>query len=139
MRAHQSDVSFLFANSDLDTVNNLGTAWPRFLVLEVRIYKPSTNVTLTQFELTDLLSDSECVDSSGASLAISGCISGEGQAQCAKLMGQCLVNREGYYYVSAMCLIASIFIYPLMRQMLIPLQHLPEAVWRLQERRPRSA
>jgi hypothetical protein len=69
----------------LNTVSNLGGTWPKPLILRA----------------VDLLTVSHC------SATGSECTSEAGKASCAAVNGSCVVTRDGYYVMDALCVVLS--------------------------------
>ncbi|KAF8525237.1 MFS general substrate transporter [Hysterangium stoloniferum] len=102
----------------LNTATNLGGTWPRYFVLRgVDIFSVATCSTKDPSEL--LIKASECV-------------SERGKQVCSDLGGECITMRDGYYYVSSICVaigLVSLIVYiiPTARR----LQALPASKWRV--------
>ncbi|EIN13244.1 MFS general substrate transporter [Punctularia strigosozonata HHB-11173 SS5] len=103
----------------LNTFSNLGGTWPRFFVLKgVDFFTVATcKVKEAGTELT---------------LKTAECVSDAGKAHCADINGECVTEHDGYYYVSAICLVLGaisigFYIIPTARR----LQSLPPARWRV--------
>ncbi|KAJ8291771.1 putative membrane protein [Rhodotorula toruloides] len=105
----------------LNTVSNLGGTWPKFFVLKG----------------IDAFSVAVChVKDEGLDVIVSSreCVSDHGKAACAELGGTCLTERDGYYWVSTLCILAGVailvsFVQPVARK----LQALPPAAWRVKK------
>ncbi|BGP11407.1 hypothetical protein JCM10049v2_007312 [Rhodotorula toruloides] len=105
----------------LNTVSNLGGTWPKFFVLKG----------------IDAFSVAVChVKDEGLDVIVSSreCVSDHGKAACAELGGTCLTERDGYYWVSTLCILAGVailvsFVQPVARR----LQALPPAAWRVKK------
>ncbi|BGP27697.1 hypothetical protein JCM10295v2_006672 [Rhodotorula toruloides] len=103
----------------LNTVSNLGGTWPKFFVLKG----------------IDAFSVAVChVKDEGLDVIVSSreCVSDHGKAACAELGGTCLTERDGYYWVSTLCILTGVailvsFVQPVARR----LQTLPAAAWRI--------
>ncbi|EPQ61121.1 MFS general substrate transporter [Gloeophyllum trabeum ATCC 11539] len=103
----------------LNTFTNLGGTWPRYFVLKG----------------VDMFSIATCkVKEAGEELALkaSECVSDQGKAHCADVGGECVTERDGYYWVSAICITFGVlffvfYIAPTARR----LQALPPARWRV--------
>ncbi|GJN94340.1 hypothetical protein Rhopal_007414-T1 [Rhodotorula paludigena] len=105
----------------LNTVSNLGGTWPKYFVLK-GIDAFSVAVCHVKDENLDLV------------VASRECVSDHGKAACAELGGECLTERDGYYYVSALCILAGAcvlvaFVQPVARK----LQALPAQAWRVKK------
>ncbi|KAF9191803.1 hypothetical protein BGZ51_006687 [Haplosporangium sp. Z 767] len=72
----------------LNTLSNFGGTWPRFFVLEA----------------VDYFTVSTCsvVDNKGQDFS---CTAEPGKSTCADLGGECVLQQDGYYYVSSMCVL----------------------------------
>ncbi|KAI9507138.1 acetyl-coenzyme A transporter 1-domain-containing protein [Russula earlei] len=103
----------------LNTVSNLGSTWPRFFVLRG----------------IDYFTIATCVaNSDSTSLAANGaeCVSEEGKALCSAAAGKCVMERDGYYITTGICLVVGLLfivghIVPTAKR----LQALPLTMWRV--------
>ncbi|KAI0078492.1 MFS general substrate transporter [Panus rudis PR-1116 ss-1] len=103
----------------LATFTNLGGTWPRFFVLKG----------------VDWFSVATCqIKEAGHELSVkaSECVSEHGKASCSELGGECITERDGYYIVSAICLMLGVvsvvfYMIPTARK----LQSLPISKWRV--------
>ncbi|KAH9166506.1 acetyl-coenzyme A transporter 1-domain-containing protein [Lactarius sanguifluus] len=103
----------------LNTVSNLGSTWPRFFVLRA----------------IDYFSIATCqVGDNSTSLTANGseCVSEQGKDLCSTAGGQCVIERDGYYTTTGICLALGLFfllayILPTARK----LQVLPLTKWRV--------
>ncbi|KXN81096.1 hypothetical protein AN958_06050 [Leucoagaricus sp. SymC.cos] len=103
----------------LNTFTNMGGTWPKWFVLKG----------------VDLFSVATChVTESGVELAVQAaeCVSEHGKALCKDINGECITETDGYYVVSAICMLFGVlflvaFIIPTARR----LQALPTSVWRI--------
>ncbi|KAF8500426.1 acetyl-coenzyme A transporter 1-domain-containing protein [Russula emetica] len=103
----------------LNTVSNLGSTWPRFFVLRA----------------IDYFSIASCeVDGDSASSITKGaeCVSEEGKAMCIAAAGTCVMERDGYYITTGICLAVGLlffvaYIIPTAKR----LQALPLTKWRI--------
>ncbi|KAH8120631.1 acetyl-coenzyme A transporter 1-domain-containing protein [Phellopilus nigrolimitatus] len=103
----------------LNTFTNLGGTWPRFFVLKG----------------VDFFTIATCKVEEGGSetiLQATECVSDLGKAHCADIGGTCVTERDGYYIVSATCvllgaLILVLYAAPTARR----LQALPVSKWRV--------
>ncbi|TFK57682.1 hypothetical protein OE88DRAFT_1619970 [Heliocybe sulcata] len=108
----------------LNTFTNLGGTWPRYFVLKG----------------VDMFTVATCrVQEAGEELALKGtfhftaeCVSEQGKARCADVGGECITEQDGYYLVSAICIVFGVlffvfYIAPTARR----LQALPVARWRV--------
>lgn len=105
----------------LNTVSNLGGTWPKYFVLK-GIDAFSVAVCHVKDENLDLV------------VASRECVSDHGKAACAELGGTCLTERDGYYWVSTLCILAGVailvyFVQPIARR----LQTLPKEAWRVRK------
>ncbi|GAA5872231.1 hypothetical protein JCM16303_001023 [Sporobolomyces ruberrimus] len=103
----------------LNTVSNLGGTWPKFFVLK-GIDAFSVAVCHVKDENMDLM------------VASRECVSDHGKAACADLGGVCRTERDGYYWVSTLCIasgaiILLFYVQPAARR----LQSLPNSAWRI--------
>ncbi|GAA5907279.1 uncharacterized protein JCM6883_001156 [Sporobolomyces salmoneus] len=106
----------------LNTVSNLGGTWPKFFVLK-GIDNFSVAVCHVKEENMDLM------------VASRECVSDHGKAACADLGGVCRTERDGYYWVSTLCILSGAFILlfyvqPAARR----LQSLPNSAWRVMKK-----
>ncbi|KAG6866243.1 hypothetical protein C0991_006830 [Blastosporella zonata] len=100
----------------LNTFTNMGGTWPKWFVLKG----------------VDLLSDATCKVAEGIDVKATECVSDHGKAMCKDINGDCITHRDGYYAMSALCMILGMillvaFIIPKARK----LQALPISVWRV--------
>ncbi|EKM60709.1 uncharacterized protein PHACADRAFT_246782 [Phanerochaete carnosa HHB-10118-sp] len=101
----------------LATFTNLGGTWPRFFVLKG----------------VDMFTVATCqIKEQGLTVPAAECVSDHGKMACTDLGGECVTERDGYYIVSAMCLVLGclsvIFhMIPTARK----LQAVPPAKWRV--------
>ncbi|GAA5972791.1 hypothetical protein JCM11641_003943 [Rhodosporidiobolus odoratus] len=108
----------------LNTVSNLGGTWPKFFVLKGIDHFSEAVCRVKENDGLDILVESR------------ECVSDHGKAACAELGGECLTTRDGYYWVSTLCIIAGAlvlfgFVQPVARK----LQALPAAAWRVKKQR----
>jgi len=103
----------------LNTFANLGSTWPRFFVLRAIDY-----FTIANCQVGD----------NSTSLGASGveCVSEQGRDVCSAAGGQCIMERDGYYTTTIICLSLGLFfmlayILPTARK----LQALPLEKWRI--------
>ncbi|KAF9183425.1 hypothetical protein BGZ51_004043 [Haplosporangium sp. Z 767] len=99
----------------LNTLSNFGGTWPRFFVLKAVDY-----LTISMCSVQD------------ANDAAFSCASEPGKSLCTELNGECLMQRDGYYYVSSLCvtigsLLLVIYIAPTIRY----LEALNPKLWKL--------
>ncbi|KAG5636560.1 hypothetical protein H0H81_007612 [Sphagnurus paluster] len=100
----------------LNTFTNMGGTWPKWFVLKG----------------VDLLSDATCQVAEDISVEATECVSDHGKALCKDINGVCITHRDGYYSMSALCMVLGVvilvtFIIPKARK----LQALPISVWRV--------
>ncbi|KAF8898334.1 acetyl-coenzyme A transporter 1 [Infundibulicybe gibba] len=103
----------------LNTFTNMGGTWPKWFVLKG----------------VDLFSVATCkVADAGVDIRLQAteCVSEHGKALCEKIDGECITEHDGYYIVSALCMMFGLifllaFIIPTARK----LQALPTSVWRV--------
>ncbi|KAF7340056.1 GYF domain-containing protein [Mycena venus] len=103
----------------LNTFTNLGGTWPKYFVLKG----------------VDLFSVATCKVKEGSSELIiqaKECVSEQGKTACTDLGGECITETDGYYMVSAFCMLFGViflvlFIMPTARK----LQALPTSAWRV--------
>ncbi|KAI1319286.1 hypothetical protein EDD11_004423 [Mortierella claussenii] len=99
----------------LNTLSNFGGTWPRFFVLKaVDHFTVSTCSVLNK--------DNEAFS----------CTSELGKGQCQKLGGKCMIEQDGYYYVSTVCVMIGatllvVYIAPTIRY----LESLNPKMWKL--------
>ncbi|KAK7468607.1 hypothetical protein VKT23_003111 [Stygiomarasmius scandens] len=103
----------------LNTFTNLGGTWPKWFILKgVDAFTVATCKVLesgTEYKVKAL-----------------ECVSDAGKSKCRDLGGECVTETDGYYLVSAACLMFGvafliIYIIPTARK----LQELPASVWRV--------
>ncbi|KAJ7356882.1 acetyl-coenzyme A transporter 1-domain-containing protein [Mycena albidolilacea] len=103
----------------LNTFTNLGGTWPKYFVLKG----------------VDLLTVASCKAKEGASELVvkaTECVSEEGKTACTEAGGQCIIETDGYYMISVVCMLFGVaflvlFIMPTARK----LQALPTSAWRV--------
>ncbi|KAI5119933.1 hypothetical protein M0805_000898 [Coniferiporia weirii] len=103
----------------LNTFTNLGGTWPRFFVLKG----------------VDFFTIAACNINEGGSETIVEaveCVSDLGKSHCADIGGKCVTERDGYYIVSALCMVLgaillTTYVTPTARR----LQALPVSKWRV--------
>jgi len=103
----------------LNTVSNLGSTWPRFFVLKAIDY-----FTVATCE----------VDGNNTSLIAKGaeCVSEEGKAACSAAAGTCVMERDGYFMTTSICLgVGLIFLLAYVIPTARKLQGLPLSKWRV--------
>ncbi|KZT22107.1 MFS general substrate transporter [Neolentinus lepideus HHB14362 ss-1] len=97
----------------LNTFTNLGGTWPRYFVLKG----------------VDMFSVATCRVTEAVAAE---CVSEQGKAHCADVGGECITERDGYYWVSVICITFGVlffvfYIAPTARR----LQALPVTRWRV--------
>ncbi|KAG1755060.1 acetyl-coenzyme A transporter 1 [Suillus paluster] len=103
----------------LNTFTNLGGTWPKYFVLKG----------------VDFFSEAYCeVKDANSDVLVRAaeCVSDHGKEVCTDINGECITERDGYYYVSAICmtfgvLFLGFYIIPTARK----LQALPVYKWRI--------
>ncbi|KAF8588471.1 MFS general substrate transporter [Ramaria rubella] len=100
----------------LNTATNLGGTWPRYFVLRG----------------VDVFSVATCRVKDELVLQASECVSEPGKKACELVGGNCITERDGYYYVSSICVALGVlslvfYIIPTARR----LQSLPTSKWRV--------
>ncbi|KAG2155391.1 acetyl-coenzyme A transporter 1 [Suillus clintonianus] len=103
----------------LNTFTNLGGTWPKYFVLKGVDYFSVAYCEVKEAKTELLVKAAECVSERGKEL-------------CSEIDGRCITERDGYYYVSAICmtfgvLFLMIYIIPTARK----LQALPVYRWRI--------
>ncbi|KAF7437200.1 hypothetical protein PC9H_004036 [Pleurotus ostreatus] len=103
----------------LNTFTNMGGTWPKWFVL-----KGIDTFTIAECKLP------------GSNLELKSkvleCVTETGKTTCKQLSGECVIQRDGYYIVSAICMVFGItfllaYIIPTARK----LQALPTSKWRI--------
>lgn len=112
----------------LNTVSNLGGTWPRPLVLKSVDYFTKSYCSVNS-EKEPLLT---LAASHTLHLASNECTSDDGSAHCRAVGGTCIIERDGYFWTSTICIVIGTiallgFILPKSKQ----LQRLPAAAWRV--------
>ncbi|KAI6045025.1 acetyl-coenzyme A transporter 1-domain-containing protein [Pisolithus marmoratus] len=82
----------------LNTFTNLGGTWPKYFVLKGVDY-----FTVAYCTVKD--TDTELV------VRAAECVSEFGKEQCSNIGGECVTEQDGYYYVSAICVIFGVFFF----------------------------
>ncbi|XP_006454580.1 hypothetical protein AGABI2DRAFT_189835 [Agaricus bisporus var. bisporus H97] len=103
----------------LNTFSNMGGTWPKWFILKG----------------VDFFSVATChFTGGGQELAVEAaeCVSDRGKALCQDISGNCVTEVDGYYVVSAICLLFGlvflvVYIIPIARK----LQGLPTSAWRV--------
>ncbi|KAG6837899.1 hypothetical protein H0H93_013052 [Arthromyces matolae] len=78
----------------LNTFTNMGGTWPKWFVLKG----------------VDLLSDATCKVAEGIDIKATECVSDHGKALCKDINGVCITHRDGYYTMSALCMILGVIL-----------------------------
>jgi len=107
----------------LNTATNLGGTWPRYFVMKgVDIFSKATCHIVSQ--------DSELL------VEANECISEPGKLACLELGGTCVTERDGYYYVSSLCVaVGAVFLMVYITATATRLQTLPTSKWRISQNR----
>ncbi|KIM33814.1 hypothetical protein M408DRAFT_325408 [Serendipita vermifera MAFF 305830] len=107
----------------LNTFANMGGTWPGFFVL-----RGVDMFTVAHCEVKDKLTQSM--------LKVHECVSEVGKHECTTLKGQCVVERDGYYVVSCICIVVGVTIWlAFVRPTAMKLQVLPFSKWRVNQPR----
>nr|ODN90387.1 hypothetical protein L204_05992 [Cryptococcus depauperatus CBS 7855] len=108
----------------LNTVSNLGGTWPKPLILRsvdlltaATCSVPSISPNKSPFSVPSLYNE---------------CVSEQGKVTCSQAGGQCVIERDGYYIMSAACVALGVvslivFILPMVKR----LASLPMSAWRV--------
>ncbi|KAG8991543.1 hypothetical protein FRB93_002755 [Tulasnella sp. JGI-2019a] len=113
----------------LNTISNLGGTWPKFFVLRgvdaFTIAHCYLEDSITKdVDLSKLTKGGECVSEAGKSL-------------CKAQAGTCIIERDGYYYMSWLCVsIGVVLLVAFIRPTALKLQALPLSKWRLKRASP---
>lgn len=100
----------------LNTFTNMGGTWPKWFVLKG----------------VDMLSVASCQVKGELTIPASECVSDHGKAACAKIGGQCVTEHDGYYAVTAICvLFGTVFLVGYIIPTARRLQALPVSQWRI--------
>lgn len=106
----------------LNTISNLGGTWPRFFVLR----------GVDAFTVATCHVDSSLAKSSKLLAAGAECVSEAGKALCTERGGTCVIERDGYYIMSSICVgLAVILLVTFILPTAKMLQALPLQKWRL--------
>ncbi|KAJ7630499.1 acetyl-coenzyme A transporter 1-domain-containing protein [Roridomyces roridus] len=103
----------------LNTFTNMGGTWPKWFILKG----------------VDLFSVATCQVKEASSQLVTKaaeCVSEQGKEACTALKGECVTETDGYYIVSAICMLFGVvflvlYIMPTVRK----LQELPTSAWRV--------
>ncbi|KAF9431181.1 hypothetical protein BGZ94_007632 [Podila epigama] len=99
----------------LNTLSNFGGTWPRFFVLEAVDYFTVSTCSI-------LNSDAD----------VFSCVSEPGKSLCQDLEGECIIQHDGYFYVSSMCvLIGSMLLVTYIAPTIRYLETLNPKLWKL--------
>ncbi|WWD16354.1 hypothetical protein CI109_100780 [Kwoniella shandongensis] len=115
----------------LNTVSNLGGTWPKPLILRsVDLLTVATCSIPTS--LSGQLSEKLLLGGHKSGPGYGECITEHGKSLCATAGGQCIVQRDGYYIMSILCVslgagLLIMFILPTIRR----LSSLPMSAWRV--------
>lgn len=106
----------------LNTISNLGGTWPRFFVL-----RGVDAFTVATCHVTSSTTKGSTLAAAGAE-----CVSDAGKALCTESGGTCVIERDGYYIMSSICvglgvILLVTFILPTAKM----LQALPLQKWRI--------
>ncbi|OLY80726.1 putative membrane protein [Smittium mucronatum] len=102
----------------LNTLSNFGGTWPVYFVLESVDYFSKATCSVPQ--ITD------------AGKVFFSCISESGKEMCADLGGKCIVQYDGFYIISVICLFFSILNFTFFSKPTISrLESLPLKAWRI--------
>ncbi|ORY21433.1 acetyl-coenzyme A transporter 1-domain-containing protein [Naematelia encephala] len=105
----------------LNTMSNLGGTWPKPLVLRSVDLLTSATCNLPQSPF-----------SSSAPRTLGECVSDHGKSQCSSAGGICVIERDGYYIMSAVCVVlgAAVLVWIILPSVK-RLQSLPMSAWRV--------
>jgi len=101
----------------LNTASNLGGTWPGFFVLRGIDYFTVATCKVKEQGSEVLIkgnaprADPEIDQTTDRSFVASECVSDRGKGECRALGGECVTERDGYYIVSTICIIAGIIIF----------------------------
>lgn len=103
----------------LNTVSNLGGTWPKPLIL--RSVDMLTVATCSVSSSTTTSLRSKLSLSSSAS-GLGECVTEHGKNLCAQAGGECVMQRDGYYIMSAVCVtlgagLLVVFILPMVKRL----------------------
>lgn len=117
----------------LNTVSNLGGTWPRPLVLKSVDALTQSHCSLS---LLDKASGLFPDDGSKAS----ECVSDHGKAACKAMGGVCVIDRDGYYWTSTICIaIGVVVLFGYILPKATQLQKLPSSAWRVSLEKQRQS
>ncbi|AFR98778.2 transporter protein [Cryptococcus neoformans C23] len=113
----------------LNTVSNLGGTWPKPLILRSVDMLTVATCSVPSGSTTSL--GSKPLLSQSAS-DLGECVTEHGKNLCAQAGGECIMQRDGYYIMSAVCVtlgagLLIVFILPMVRR----LAALPMSAWRV--------
>ncbi|KAH8917959.1 hypothetical protein BT69DRAFT_1286153 [Atractiella rhizophila] len=108
----------------LNTVSNLGGTWPRYFVL-----RAIDAVTIATCHVEEKHLFTANVEKN---VPAEECFSERGKEQCAAIGGTCVVERDGYYAVSCVCIaIGCALLLFIIQPAAKRLQALPPSAWRV--------
>jgi len=103
----------------VNTFSNLGATWPGFFVLRA--------IDLFSIATCEVVGDNTSLTAQGAE-----CVSEEGKAQCSAAAGKCIMERDGYFITTGICLLVGlIFLVAYIIPTAKKLQALPLTKWRV--------
>ncbi|KAG0332663.1 hypothetical protein BG004_001155 [Podila humilis] len=99
----------------LNTLSNFGGTWPRFFVLEAVDYFTVSTCSILNSE-----------DDSFS------CSTEPGKTLCQEMEGDCIIQRDGYYYISSLCvLVGSVLLVTYIAPTIRYLESLNTKLWKL--------
>ncbi|PWN43920.1 hypothetical protein IE81DRAFT_321833 [Ceraceosorus guamensis] len=117
-----------------NTFSNLGGTWPKYFVLKAVDWFTISHCASPGVagKIEDLAQAASKLVGSASSGILEECTSDEGKAKCLAGGGECVIERDGYYITSALCIGAGaalflLFILPTARK----LEALPASAWRV--------
>ncbi|ODN77190.1 hypothetical protein L202_05713 [Cryptococcus amylolentus CBS 6039] len=117
----------------LNTVSNLGGTWPKPLILHsIDVLTVASCSIPTSHAYSPGASAASPLSKVGLEATYGECVSEAGKHACADVGGECVVARDGYYLMSAVCVtlgagLLIVFILPMVRR----LASLPMSAWRV--------
>ncbi|KGB76662.2 acetyl-CoA transporter [Cryptococcus deuterogattii R265] len=114
----------------LNTVSNLGGTWPKPLIL--RAVDMLTVATCSPPSSSTSWGSKLSLSFSSSTSDVGECVTEHGKNLCAQAGGECIMQRDGYYIMSAVCVtlgagLLVVFILPMIRR----LAALPMSAWRV--------
>ncbi|XAO27293.1 hypothetical protein I312_106138 [Cryptococcus bacillisporus CA1280] len=114
----------------LNTVSNLGGTWPKPLIL--RAVDMLTVATCSPASSSTSWGSKLSLSFSLPASDVGECVTEHGKNLCAQAGGECIMQRDGYYIMSAVCVtlgagLLVVFILPMIRR----LAALPMSAWRV--------